>query len=167
MNETVETEAGAADRASIRAGLEATQARYQQAIAGIPDEGWRAASGSNPGWTRGALAWHVASSVNFIAGEIERARKGKALNPPSFLVPLVFRANGLRVKFASRKADRNSVLEDYDAAIARMLRLLDLVRDDEFGVSVTNFGTTQTIAELFGVPAEHLAEHVASLAGKQ
>jgi hypothetical protein len=166
MNETVAEPAAAADRAAIRTGIEATQAEYREAVAGIPDDGWRAASGSNPGWTRGALAWHVASSVDFFAGQIESARKGKAINPPSFLLPTIFKLSEVRVRWKSRQATRESVLADFDAGVARLCRVLDSLRDEEFQVSKTNFGETRTIAEMFSGPADHLTEHSASLAAK-
>jgi hypothetical protein len=166
MNDTVAEPAAAADRAAMRAAIEATQAECREAIAGISDEGWRAPSGSNPGWTRGQLAWHVGSSVDFFAGQIESARKGRAINPPSFLLPTIFKMSEVRVRFKSRRATRESVLADVDAGVARLCRLLDLVPDGEFAVSKTNFGETRTIAQMFGGPAEHLAEHKASLAGK-
>ena len=156
--ETTTEPATAADREALRAELQATHTQYRDLVAEIGEEHWRTRSG-NPAWTCGQIAWHLAASPSFIAGQIEGARKGKSTNPPSFLMGMLFKASELRVKFMSRNATPQSVLADYDVGVTRMLGVLDATREDEFAVSKTNFGQTRTIAELFHVPAEHFAEH--------
>lgn len=157
MNETTTT-APAQDRASIRSELATTQAAYHDLVAQITQAQWSARSG-NPGWTCGQLVWHLASGVKFAAGLIENARKGKGTNPPSFLLPLAYKANEFIVRRSSRKATRQSVLSDYDSGQARLLTILDGLQDHEFALSATNFGEARTIAETFRMPVAHFAEH--------
>jgi uncharacterized protein (TIGR03083 family) len=159
MSETVTEQAtAAADRAAIRAEIVATQAAYRELVGRIGDARWGLRSG-NPAWTCGQLAWHMATGAGFIAGMIEGARKGKALNPPSFLMPLIYKASELRVKIASRKATPESVLADFDAGIARTLATLDGMAESELALSVTAMGEERTLAQLFRMTTEHVAEH--------
>jgi hypothetical protein len=159
MSETVTEQATAApDRAALRAEIVATQGAYRELVGRIGDAQWGLKSG-NPAWTCGQLAWHMASGTGFIAGQIDGARKGKALNPPSFLMPVIYKVSEVRVRIASRKATRESVLADFDAGIARLLGVLDGVGDAELSVSAKAFGETRTIAQMFRMTTEHFAEH--------
>jgi uncharacterized protein (TIGR03083 family) len=160
MNETTTT--AAPDRASISRELAETQAAYRELVGQIGEARWKQRSGI-PAWTCGQLAWHVASSVPFMAGQIEGAKKGKALNPPAFLIPLLFKASELRVKVASRKATPASVLADFDAGMTRLLAVLNATDDQMLLVSATSLGETRTIAEMFHIPISHFTEHAADV----
>jgi len=92
-------------------------------------------------------------------GFIKNARRGKGTDPPSFLLPLVFKANEFLVRRNSRKATPESVLSDYDTALTDLLTLLEVLRDDEFALSATNFGQTRSIRQMFHLPEEHFQEH--------
>jgi hypothetical protein len=160
MSETATEQAATAatDRAAIRAEIVATQAAYRELVGRIGDAQWALKSG-NPAWTCGQLAWHMAAGTGFITGQIEAARKGKAMNPPSFLMPVIYKVSELQVKMSSRKATRESVLADFDAGIARLLGVLDSVADAELPVSAKMMGETRTFAQMFGMTAGHFAEH--------
>jgi hypothetical protein len=147
-----------ADKSVIRSELERTHAAYRDLIAGIPDAEWNARSG-NHAFTRGQLAWHLASGLDFAAGIIEAARKGKQTSVPAFLMPLGYRINEMRIRRRSRSATRDSVLADYARYQERLLRLLDDVTDAELGIVKTNYAITQSVHEMFSVPVEHFAEH--------
>jgi hypothetical protein len=146
------------DKAAIRRDLERTHDAYRELIAQIPDAKW-AATSRNPAFTCGQLAWHIASGLDFSAGLIEAARKGKQTNVPSFLMPLGNRINVLRIRRGGGKATRDSVLADYDRNQARLLRLLDDVADADFAITKTNFAITRTVRQMFEIPVDHLAEH--------
>jgi hypothetical protein len=47
----------------------------------------------------------------------------------------------------------------YDAGHARLLALVDDLRDDEFAIRKTNYGDTRTVTEMLHLPAEHVGEH--------
>jgi hypothetical protein len=159
MSETATEEAtAAADRVAIRAEIVGMQGAYRELVGRIGDAQWGLKSG-NPAWTCGQLAWHMATGTGFIAGMIEGARKGKALNPPSFLLPVIYKVSELRVKIASRKATRESVLADFDAGTARLLGVLDSAADAELSVTVTAMGEARTIAAMFSIATGHFAEH--------
>jgi len=146
------------DRAALRADLERTHAAYRELINGMPDAAWGATSG-NHAFTCGQLAWHIASGLEFSAQLIESAREGKQTNVPSFLMPLGYKLNEFRIRRSSRSATKDSVLADYERHQARLLGLLDGLRDDEFAIVKTNFGMTQAVRDMFRVPVEHFAEH--------
>jgi hypothetical protein len=151
------TETAAPGKATIRKDLEATHAEFRELVGRIGAK-WNAKSG-NPGWTCGQLAWHIASGVRFSGGLVENARKGKQTNPPSFLLPVAFKANEFIVRRSSRKATPESVLSEYDNALRGLLQLLDDVRTEEFARSTTNFGQTRTMEEMFRISIEHFEEH--------
>ena len=146
------------DKAAIRGELERAHDAYRQLIGELPDAKWGATSG-NRAFTCGQLAWHVAAGLDFTAGLIEAARKGKQQNVPAFLMPLGYKINEFRIRRGSSKATRDSVLADYERGQARVLRLLDDVSDAELDIVKTNFTLTQSVREMFAIPVEHLAEH--------
>ena len=148
----------AVDKAAIRADLERTRDAYRKLVGEIPDEKWGATSG-NRAFTCGQLAWHLASALDFSAGLIEAARKGKQTSVPSFLMPLGYKVNELRIRRGAGKGTRESVLADYERNEARLLRLLDEVSDSEFAIVKTNYALTRSVREMFAIPAEHLTEH--------
>ena len=124
----------------------------------IGEGGWNKKS-SIPEWTCGQLAWHVASSASFLAGQID----GKPLNPPAFLRPMLYKVSELRVRLLSRKATPASVLTDLDAGKNRLLSVLASLDDDALNASATMMGNTHTVGEMFQVPVDHLAEHAAHI----
>jgi len=148
----------ALDKAAIRGDLGRTFDAYRELVAQIPDNKWGATSG-NRAFTCGQLAWHIASGVDFSAGLIEAARKGKQTNVPSFLMPLGNKFNVLRIRRGSKAATPQSVLADYERNHARLLRLLDDVTAAEFEIVKTNFAITRSVRDMFQIPVEHLAEH--------
>lgn len=150
------------DRAAIKASIEAIVPEFAKVVGEIGDGGWKKKSGI-PAWTCGQLAWHVAAGLAFLAGQIEGASKGKALNPPAFLRPMLYKLSELRVRIASRKATPASVLADLDVGKARLLAALDAVDDEALKLSATMMGETRTIAEMFQVPLDHVAEHTAHI----
>src|SRR5436190_22882119 len=117
MNDTTTTTTAATDRASIRRELTDTHAAYTKLIGEIGDAHWNQRSGI-PAWTCGQLAWHIPTSLAFMTGQIESARKkGNGVNPPGFLMPLIYKVSEVRVRLASRKATPASVLADFDAGM--------------------------------------------------
>lgn len=146
------------DKAAIRSELESTHQAVKDLIAQIPVAKWNAKSG-NGAFTCGQLAWHIASGVDFTVGIIEDARKGKQTTIPSFLMPLGYKINEMRIRRRSRSATRDSVLADYERDHARLLGLLDSATAAELAVVKTNFAITQSVAEMFLVPVEHYGEH--------
>jgi hypothetical protein len=150
------------DRAAIRGTIEAMAPEFATLVGKIGDSGWKAKSGL-PAYTCGQLAWHMASATGFLAGEIAKAKDGKALNPPAFLRPVLYKLGEWRVRALSRKATPASVLADFDLGARRLLAVLESFDDDALRLSATRMGETLTIAGMFQKPAEHLAEHSAHI----
>jgi len=150
------------DRAVIRRAIEAMSPEFASLVAEIGDRGWKTKSGL-PAYTCGQLAWHLASGTAFLAGEIAKAKDGKALNPPAFVRPILYKMNEWRVRVVSRKATAKSVLADFDIAAQKLLAVLESVDDDALRLSATRMGETMTIAGMFQKPVEHLAEHAGQI----
>jgi hypothetical protein len=151
------------DRVAIKAAIETSGADFAKVVTEIGDAGWKKKSGI-PAWTCGQLAWHVASAFAFNADQIKNANtSGKALNPPALLRPTLYKLSELRVRLLSRKATPASVLTDLNAGIATLLATLASVDDDGLSKSATMMGDTRTIAAMFQVPVDHVAEHTAHI----
>ena len=151
------------DRAVIRGAIEAMSPEFATLVGEIGDAGWRTKS-AIPAYTCGQLAWHLASATAFLAGETAKAKDGKALNPPAFLRPVLYKMGEWRVRVASRKATPASVLADFDSGARKLLEVLDSFDDETLRLSATRMGETRTLAGMFQKPGEHLAEHAAQSA---
>src|SRR5437763_15186 len=103
------------DRMTIHAAIEAMMPEFAALLEEIRIAGWKTRSGL-PAYTCGQLAWHLATGTGFLAGEIVKAKDGKALNPPAFVRPLLYKGNEWRVRVISRKATPASVLADFNIA---------------------------------------------------
>ncbi|MBI5283582.1 MAG: DinB family protein [Chloroflexi bacterium] len=150
------------DRVLIRGAIEAMAPEFATLVGEIGDGGWKTKSGL-PAYTCGELAWHLASGTAFLAGQIEKAKDGKALNPPAFVRPILYKLSEWRVRVVSRKATPASVLADFDSAARKLLAVLESFDDDTLRLSATRMGETMTIADMFQKPVEHLAEHAAQI----
>ncbi len=69
----------ASDRAEIRSAIGAMSQEFTTLMGEIGERGWKTRSGI-PAYSCGQLA---ASGTAFLAGEIEKAKEGKALYPTS------------------------------------------------------------------------------------
>ncbi len=150
------------DRVVIRGAIEAMAFEFATLVGEIGDQRWKTKSGI-PAYTCGQLAWHLASATAFLAGETAKAKDGKALNPPAFLRPILYKVGEWRVRFASRKATPTSVLADFDSGVRRLLAVLESFDDETLRLSATRMGETRTLAGMFQKPVEHLAEHAAQI----
>ena len=150
------------DRTAMRSAIEAMTPEFATLVAAIGDDGWKTKSGI-PAYTCGQLAWHLAAATGFLAGETAKAKDGKALNPPAFLRPVLYKLSEWRVRVASRKATPASVLADFDIGARKLLAVLESFDDETLRSSATRMGETLTIAALIHKPVEHLAEHAAQI----
>jgi len=150
------------DRTVIRREIEAMAPEFATLVREIGDDGWKTKSGI-PAYTCGQLAWHLASATAFLAGETAKAKDGKALNPPAFLRPVLYKMGEWRVRVASRKATPASVLADFDSGARKLLSVLESFDDETLRLSATRMGETRTLAGMFQKPVEHLAEHATQI----
>ena len=158
MSDTTKN-ADVSDREAILANFEATRAAYHELLGSLSEEDWRHKSG-NAGWTVGQLLWHIAWGAGYFPQGVEACRKGKAPNPPAWLMnPL----NLLITRIGSRNATPLSVGDKYDAAHAAILACLDGVQDGEWQMGVTAFGRYTTIAGTFQRFRDHFEEHEADI----
>lgn len=151
--------ATAVDREAVRKELEDTRAAYHELLNSLSDEDWNKKSG-NPSWNVRQLMWHLGRGTEFFSEAIGQCRRGKAPNPPRFLIDPV---NVLLTRLGSRGATRESVATKYEAAHAALVSLLDTVRDDEWQKGVTTYGTPYTTESSFRSAKGHFEEHQADI----
>jgi DinB superfamily len=147
------------DRNAIRVELEATRSRYHELLGSLSEEDWGKKSG-NPSWNVRQLMWHLGRGMEFFSETVDQCRKGKAPNPPGFLIDI---GNTLMTRFGSRGATKESVGAKYDEAHEKLLAELDGVRDDEWQKGVTAYGRQHTIESVFRSVTEHFQEHEADI----
>lgn len=152
------------DRAGLRTELEETRVAFHRRLDSLSEAEWREKS-ANPAWTVGQVMSHIAQILEFYAGAVENARRGKATLPPLPLW-LLDRLNALGTRFGARRATPQSVARKYDAAHARLLALLEGIREEEWAMttrSPLSPGGFLTVETAFRSPALHLAEHAAQI----
>jgi hypothetical protein len=153
-NGTSAAAAGAIDRAALRRRLVDARAGIKRLIESVPGDAWSRPT-ANKAWNCGQLIVHVADSGGLMM-LVERARRGKGLNIPMFLVNFV---NVRRTRQNARKHTRESLIAGFDAETERLLALLDGTTDEQLAITVTIFGERTTVAALFERAPAHLAEH--------
>ncbi len=146
-------------REAFRAELEATRSHYHDLLNTLSDEDWNKKSG-NPAWNVRQLMWHLGRGMEFFGEAIGYCRRGKAPNPPGFLVNT---GNVLLTRLGSRGATPKSVAEKYEAAHSALLAALEGVQDDEWHKGVTAYGTQYTIESSFQGGKHHFEEHQADI----
>ncbi len=117
------------DRQAMRDQIESTRKAFHQLLDSLSDEDWKKKSG-NPAWSVGQLMWHLGRGMEFFTEAIGYCRKGRAPNPPSWLIAP---GNVLLTRFGSRGTTPASAAEKYDRAHEALLACLDSVQDDEWG----------------------------------
>jgi uncharacterized protein (TIGR03083 family) len=147
------------DKQQIRDDLEGTRRAYHELLESLSEDDWRRRSG-NPDFTVKALMWHMAWALGWLARSIDRVRQAKGFNPPGFLVnPL----RELAIRAYALRATPERAARRYDEGHAALLARLDEVRDDEWSITVTQFGEPRTAEWYLRQPIEHFAEHGADV----
>jgi hypothetical protein len=157
--ETAGSTATAVDREAIRKEIEDIRTAYHELLTSLSDEDWKKKS-ANQAWSVGQLMWHLGRGMEFFSQNVGYCRKGKAPNPPAFLIDA---GNMLLTRFGSRGATPQSVAEKYDTAHAALLACLDSVQDDEWQKGVKAFGNSFTIESTFRTVKGHFEEHQADI----
>ena len=91
-------------KAALTAGLEETRRHYHELLDSLSEEDWKRKS-ANASWTVGQLMWHLGRGMEFFSQNVEMCRKGKAPNPPAWIVNP---ANVFITRIGSRGAEGGS-----------------------------------------------------------
>ena len=146
----------------LRELLEGKSAELHELIDGMSAADFeRKVPGSS--WNARQLAWHIAFASNFFTGAIGSVRQGKNSGPPAWLFPLLEPVAGLVPKLQAREATPQSVGKAFDEGNAKVLALLDEIRDEEWERSAAVLGRPVTLEGVFREFAEHSEEHLAEL----
>lgn len=153
------TSAAAADKAAIRAELEATKTAYHELLDSLTAEDWSKKT-ANSSWNVRQLMWHMAWGNSFTTQGVDQCRKGKGFNPPMAIVnPL----NSLWTRIRSRSATPESVGKMYDDVHEKIVACLEGVQDDEWQKNARSFGNDMTVESCFHEPKSHFDEHSADI----
>lgn len=149
----------APDRESLKAALEATKGEFRDLVGEIRDEDWAKPTG-NAAWSVRELTFHLSSS-QFVAQLAERAAKGGGGFNPLSLLPrsILDRLSVIYVRRGARKATPASLIESYDAGIARTIAAMESVGDGDWSREVKTFDEKRTLNQVFELSIDHMKEH--------
>jgi hypothetical protein len=142
-------------REKFRKEIEDTRTAFHELLASLSPADFKKKSG-NASWSNGQLMWHTAWGVGFVPQGVDRARKGKDLNLPRGVFNVL---NPWITRWGSRGITPESVARSYDEAHAKVIALLETIKDDEWTKGSKITGEFQTVTHHFEIPATHFAEH--------
>jgi DinB superfamily len=149
------------DREALRAGLEATRAAFHHLLDSVSGDRWLKKSPGSA-WTVAEMFFHVTWALEYLPKEVAGARRGKGMfNMPKQLAdPLSY----WYIRLTARNSTPESVGRRFDAAIDAAIKALETVPDSDWERGAEFYGEGfYTVADLFRVPAQHLAEHTVGL----
>jgi uncharacterized damage-inducible protein DinB len=152
------------DREALEASLELTRRRFHELVGSLSDDDL-ALESTVTRWTVKEVLCHMSRVMEIaFALMVRRARRNKGM-PKLLHTRLARWLNFMAAKQAARGADRDELLQRYDAANAKMLKLLRTVDDSEWH-NPTAFpsGTPLTMERVFSeVIPGHFAAHAAEI----
>jgi hypothetical protein len=147
------------NKEAVRKSIEDAQAGFHQLLDSLSDADFKKKSG-NQSWTNGQLLWHCGWGLEFVPQGVDRALRGKNLSVPRGLFDVL---NPWITRWGSRGITKESVAKKYDEANAKVLALLDTIKDDDWSKGSKITGNYETVANHFAIPANHFAEHKADI----
>jgi pimeloyl-ACP methyl ester carboxylesterase len=155
----------AVDRAALRAELTATNTQFRTLVESLSEERWRQPCPGSA-WTVGEVMVHLTWALEQLPAEVASARRGQGMfNYPAWFADP---ASYWITRWNARGVTRAAVVRRYDAAMAAVLASLDTVADGDWALGANFYGHGfYSIEGLFHTPAQHLAEHSATLVGEQ
>jgi hypothetical protein len=161
MASTIYTASSTTDRVALRAGLEATRAAFLDLLDRVAGERWRQKSPATA-WTVAEVFVHLTWALEYLPQEVTRARRGAGMfNFPKWVAdPFSY----WYIRLTARNSTPESIRQRYSAAIDAAIRALDQVPDSDWDCGADFYGEGfHSVADLFRVPAQHLAEHTAGM----
>lgn len=150
----------------LRTELEATRAAFHELLVSIPAEDWHKLT-SNQAWTVCELVFHMTVALRMLPEDVRLIRRlGWTPRPPASLFNWL---NERLTRRGARGLTPEEVGEKYDAAHDGVLRLMDTIRDDEWGKGMDYpdwdplLSGHVTLERLFHYPAQHFESHAEQL----
>lgn len=153
---------GSPDRTAICAELETVQAAFHQMVNSLSEADWYRKS-PNSDWTLGEILVHLTWSLEYLPREVAHALQGKGmLNIPKAIAdPFSL----FYMRWLARRANKASVVQRYDAAMAAVKTALVNIRDEDWAKGANFYAEGfYTIEALFHTPTDHFKEHSAGIA---
>ena len=149
------------NRGALRSELEATRRAFHMLVESLSDERWHQKSPTSA-WTMGEVFVHLTWALEQFPQEVASACRGKGMfNFPKRLADSL---SYWMTRWAARSTTRESILRQYDAAMAAAIRTLDEVKESDWELGAQFYGEGfYTVADLFHTPAQHFAEHTAGM----
>lgn len=149
------------DREALRMGLEATRAAFHDLLYTVPGDRWREKSPGSA-WTVAEVFVHLTWALEYLPKEVVSARQGKGMfNFPKWLADPF---SHWYIRLIARNSTPEKIGRRYDAAMDSAIEALATVPDSDWELGASFYGEGfHTVADLFVVPAQHLAEHTVGI----
>ena len=152
------------DRKALEATLEQTRRSFHELVGSLSDD-QLALESVVTHWTVREVLCHMSRVMEIaFAMMVRRAKRNKGM-PKVLHTRLARWLNYMTAKQAAKGADRDEIVRRYDAANAKMVRLLGTVKDSEWN-NIASFpsGTPLTMERIFSeVIPGHFAAHAAEI----
>jgi hypothetical protein len=149
-------------RSEIRVELETTRTSFHELLSSISAEDWSRRSG-NLAWTVGEVMYHMTLALRLLPSDVRLIRSlAWAPKLPAFLFDWLIAA---LTRLGARRQTRFTVAEEYEAAHATVLQLLETIQEDEWGRGMDYpawdplLSGYVTLERLFRYPAVHFESH--------
>jgi len=162
MVSDIQNKTGSPDRTTIRAELEAVQAAFHTLVNSLSDADWHRKSPTS-NWTLGEILVHLTWSLEYLPREVARALQGKGMfnMPKAIADPFSL----FYMRWLARRANKASVVQRYDAAMATVRAALSDIHDEDWAKGADFYAEGfHTIEDLFHAPADHFKEHTVGIA---
>jgi hypothetical protein len=147
------------DKQQLIGDLEKTQAAYHDLLGSLSAEDWNKESG-NPDLTVREAMWHMAWSVGWLGGSIDRVKDGKDFNPPGFILEP---ARRFAIWWLALRATPERAAAKYDEGHEALVKRLNAVEDADWALTISLLGETRNIEWFARQPPEHFEEHSADV----
>jgi hypothetical protein len=144
-------------REALREGLEATRVTFYDLLNSVSLDQWLEKSPGSE-WTVAEVFVHLTWALEYLPKEVSNARRGKGMfNIPKWLADP---ASYWYIRLLARTSTPQSIRQRYDAAMDAAIEALETVPDSDWELGAEFYAEGfHTVADLFRIPAQHLAEH--------
>lgn len=150
----------------FRQELEETRLAYHTLLEELDDNVLDQPS-VNPAWNIGQVLYHITTAHQFLPQDVRIFRGGRMITPPDWLFNFI---NVWFTRLSSLRRDRRSLASLYDKRHRTVLKTLEGIQDDEWGITADPAerkgflgGGMATLADMFHYLSTHYYEHEADI----
>jgi len=153
-------------RGRLQQELQETRLAYLALLEELDDDDLALPS-VNPAWNIGQVLYHITTAHQFLPQDVRIFRGGRMVTPPDWLFNFI---NVWFTRLNSLRRDRHSLADLFDRRHKAVLKTLNGIEDDEWGLTAgpgarKGFlaGGMATLADMFHYLTTHYHDHEAEI----